>query len=371
MTAYIILMLVLAALVGVYAYFLIRRIIRFYVPNIKKVPLRILNIGLTAAVVFSSVNMLDMRAVVVLHVLAMYLVLDLAALAARLPGKDRQRGKVYLVWRKVHGCGLVPVVAACAIIAYGFFNMNHAVRTEYSVMTEKRVGDYQVILITDIHYDTVQDTELLKGKIEEINARNPDIVVLGGDIVEEGTTKEMMQEAFEVLGGLESRYGVYYVYGNHDSQPYTDYRSFTDEELEKAILSNGIIILEDSYIEINDDLILAGRGDVWGNASGRLSTKEILEGADRDRYIILADHQPVGVDENSAEGVDLQLSGHTHAGQIWPAGWLTEIFGSYNYGEYQKGNCRLIVSSGFAGWRYPVRTGEHCEYVVVTIQGMT
>ena len=69
--------------------------------------------------------------------------------------------------------------------------------------------------------------------------------------------------------------------------------------------------------------------------------------------------------KNDAQGVDLDVSGHTHAGQIWPVGWLSELTGVLNYGEYQSGDCKVIVSSGFTGWGYPLRTEGHCEYVII------
>lgn len=256
------------------------------------------------------------------------------------------------------------------VLTYGFFNMNHAVKTEYHLITEKKVGNYRIVLLTDIHYGTIQDTNVLKNKIKEINEQSPDLVVLGGDIVEEGTSKERMEEVFQVLSGIETKYGIYYVYGNHDRQPYTQNRSYTNEELEAAITGNGITILEDHYVEIEDDLILAGRGDAaWGNVSGRASMEEILEEVNRKKYIIVADHQPIETEENDTQGVDLELSGHTHAGQIWPVGILSELTGILNYGEYDRGNCKVIVSSGFTGWGYPVRTEEHCEYVIINIDG--
>ena len=179
-----------------------------------------------------------------------------------------------------------------------------------------------------------------------------------------------MQEVFRILGGITNNYGIYYVYGNHDRQPYTQNRSFTDEELEHAITENGIVILEDEYVEIRDELVIAGRGDAaWGNVSKRASTEEVLDGIDREKYIILADHQPVEAEENGRQGVDLEISGHTHAGQVWPVGVLSELAGVLNYGEYQKGDCKVIVSSGFTGWGYPIRTEAHCEYVVINIEG--
>ena len=164
--------------------------------------------------------------------------------------------------------------------------------------------------------------------VEELNKEGLDIVILGGDIVEEDTTKEEMQQAFQVLGGIETSKGIYYVYGNHDRQPYTDHRSYTDEELKEAAEENHITILEDSYVEINEELILAGRGDaMWGNSSGRKSMEELLQGVDRNHYIITADHQPIQAEENVAQGVDLEVSGHTHAGQIWPVGGLSQLTG--------------------------------------------
>ena len=369
MAAYMILMFVLAALAGGYAYSLIRRIMGFYGLDVKKNVFKVINIALAITVTFSCVNLFSTSAMVILHILVSSMVLDLAALVVRRMGKNSKHGKAYKVWRKVHGCGIMSVVITGIIFAYGYVNMNHIVQTKYAVTTDKKVNGYKVVLITDTHYGTIQDTDLLKEKAREISAQTPDIVVLGGDIVDEGTTKERMREVFSVLGGIESRYGVYYVYGNHDRQPYTNSRSYTDEELENAILAGGVTILEDSYTEINDDLVLAGRGDAaWGNDSGRASTEEILKGADRNKYIIMVDHQPIEAEENDAQFVDLELSGHTHAGQIWPTGLLTELTGGLNYGKYQRGNCNVVVSSGFAGWGYPVRTGKHCEYVVVEIQ---
>ena len=63
----------------------------------------------------------------------------------------------------------------------------------------------------------------------------------------------------------------------------------------------------------------------------------------------------------------MELSGHTHAGQLWPVGVLSELTGVLNYGEYQEENCKVIVSSGFTGWGYPIRTEEHCEYVLINV----
>lgn len=369
MAVFGIIIVVLAALIGLYAYWLIRRIFVFYRLKPTKWPVKMVNILLAMLVAAACVNMWSVTAVIVLHVLAISLVLDVAAFVVRRIVRKRAPGRAYGVIRKIYRCGIVQVFILAFVLIYGFMNMGHVVRTEYTVETDKDVQPYKVVLITDIHYDTIQDTSILKDKIQEINGQNPDIVILGGDIVEEQTSREKMQELFGVLGGLETTYGTYYVYGNHDRQPYTDRPTFTDEELSTAITENGITILQDSYVEIGDDLVLAGREDAaWGNVSGRASTQEVLQGADRGKYIIVADHQPVGAEENSDQGVDLEVSGHTHAGQIWPVGIFSELAGVLNYGEYQRGDCTVIVSSGFAGWGYSIRTEGHCEYVIINIE---
>lgn len=360
-----------AAAAGVYSYFYVRRILSFCKQDLKKVGTKALNVG--AAFVFALLagNFWSARAMLVLHLLAVSMALDLAVMAARFLFRKRNReNRFFRAAGFLYRCGLLPVIVTAAMLGYGYYNMGHAVRTEYRMETEKNLEQScKVILITDIHYGTIQNTEVLKGKIAQINAEEPDLVILGGDLVDEGTSKERMEEVFRVLGGIKSRYGIYYVYGNHDRQPYTDQPTFADSELAEAIRQNGIVILEDEAVEIGSDVLLAGRADAaWGNIAGRASAEELLKDTDRDRFIIMADHQPVEAAENAAAGVDLLVSGHTHAGQIWPIGVFSELFGVLNYGEYQEGNCRVIVSSGFTGWGYPFRTEKHCEYVVVNVE---
>lgn len=361
---------VFAVIFGTYIYFFLRRVFRFYTKGQINKYLKVLNIILAMAGGIFSINIRNVASIVLLHLIFSAMLFDvLAAVLQRIFHRKKEAGYYKMAYKLYH-CGVLPVAAAFFILMYGFWNMKQIVCTEYTVETKKVLSDYKVILITDIHYATIQDTELLKEKISEINAENPDIVILGGDIVEEGTPFDKMQEVFQVVQDIESTYGIFYIYGNHDRQPYTNNRTYTNEELEQAITDNGIVILEDDFVEINEELTLVGRGDAaWGNNSKRASIEEILKTADTKKYIIVADHQPVEAEENDTAGVDLELSGHTHAGQLWPAKYFFDIRKMLRYGRYQEGDCTVIVSSGFAGWQYPLRTQEHCEYVVVNIKG--
>ena len=193
--------------------------------------------------------------------------------------------------------------------------------------------------------------------------------LLGGDIVDEGTELAEMQAAISALGAIESEFGVYYVFGNHDRAPYTASPHFTEAELLAALAESGVTVLDDETVLLNGELWLAGRADA-GHGAERKATAALLEGADADDFILLIDHQPVGFEENIAAGVDLQLSGHTHNGQIWPVAHIIELFKTADlvYGHRQTGEFHAVVSSGIVGWGYPIRTQGHSEYVVVEIR---
>ena len=366
MVRYLVLGIVL--LLGVYLFFCIRRTAKFFGADIKKKRILAICVFAAAALAYVSLNLFYTRAVIILHFVFLSLAMDLLALPVRIFYHKREKGRRIVFCTKIYQSSLIPFALTVLASLYGYYNMNRIIRTDYRIQTDKQIEDCRIVLMTDIHYDTVQNTRVLKEKFTEINELHPDLVVLGGDIVEEGTSEEKMEEAFRMLGGIQSKYGIYYVYGNHDRQPYTNRRTYEDYELEEAIADNGIQILEDAYVEIGEDMILAGRGDAaWGDTKPRASVEEILSGVDRSKYIIMADHQPIHAKENDEQGVDLQISGHTHAGQIWPTGFFSKYISGLNYGKYREGNCNIIVSSGIAGWRYTIRTGEHCEYVVIDI----
>ena len=199
------------------------------------------------------------------------------------------------------------------------------------------------------------------------------MVVLGGDIVDERTSKEDMNEIFKELGKINSTYGTYYIFGNHDTQPYsTDYengnRTFSDEELNKTITDNGIIILNDEKTPINNDIVLVGRSDAqWDGEKNRIDIGKILNESDLSKYVVVLDHQPIEYKENSKQGADLQISGHTHGGQVFPFSIFEGLRGNLVYGEFHFGNMELIVSSGLTGWGWSMRNEVKCEYVLINI----
>ena len=127
---------------------------------------------------------------------------------------------------------------------------------------------------------------------------------------------------------------------------------------------NGVTVLKDAYAEIAPDLLILGREDL--SESGKRSDISALQNPAPEKYLIVADHQPNSFKDNLSAGADLQLSGHTHAGQLFPLGTLYPLIG-YCYGDYTEGEAVMNVSAGACGWRMPLRTEAGCHYEVVSL----
>jgi len=261
---------------------------------------------------------------------------------------------------------LIPLLFTMAFFLYGYYNIRHVVETKYEVVTDKVFSPFRILFVSDSHYGTVLTKKELEKIQIDMEALSPDIVLLGGDIVDENTTNAEMKEIFEILGSISSTYGTYFVYGNHDRQKYTKEKSFSVEELMATLEINKITPIVDEIYSIRDDILLVGREDF---GEKRKSGELLLKNIDSSKYVILVDHQPVMYEENKNLGVDLMLSGHTHAGQIFPAGYFIKWFHMADlwYGQKRIDSMDVLVSSGLAGWGYPIRTQEHSEYVILDI----
>ena len=153
------------------------------------------------------------------------------------------------------------------------------------------------------------------------------------------------------------------MYGNHDRPFYSLKYPFTEQDLVKVMETNGITILKDEIYKITDDLTLVGREDKSRdrNGKGRLTIDSLLSNVNGDSFILTMDHQPNEYAENGRAGTDLLVSGHTHGGQIWPVNLIDKLFKINDavYGRTQiDEDTEAIVTSGFAGWSYPIKTAS-------------
>lgn len=261
------------------------------------------------------------------------------------------------------------VVCASTLALYTYVNSESIVRTDYTLFSDKVSREYKIILISDVHYGTAQRAEVLESSIEDINSVNADVVILAGDIVQCGRTshKDMLR-AFELLGSIKSNYGIYYITGNHDVViGYSLDRRvqwYTMEDLHDALLVNNITNIDDTSVRVGE-LLFIGRSDRAMHSGG---IRPEVAAYDSSCYRILVDHKPCEPD-SSHISCELRLSGHTHAGQIFPINLYFTLKGAYRYGEHLLNDGSiLIVSSGAGVGRYPLRNLGHCEYVVITIK---
>lgn len=361
--------------VAVYFYFFLRRMLSTFGAPVEKRPMQI-GIGIAALLLgwFSS-DISEGSAIIVLHIFMIAVLMHPINFAIRKLFSGRSE-KTVSVWKKIHGSGAIPILLSAILLTYGYFNLHTVVQTSYTVYTDKEIRQegYRIALIADVHYGVSLDYEELLEKCAEINATEPDIVILCGDIIDDSANGDQMREVYRALGTLKSEFGTYYVHGNHD-RPFSflDNYSYTPEEQLNTMKENGITVLQDDVVQITEDFVLIGRedrsSDRFGHG-GRADLSTLFEQVDKADFVLTLDHQPNQYAENGKAGTNLLLSGHTHGGQLFPLNLLMMIvpFNDGLYGLYEiDSDTTAIVTSGFAGWNFPVKTAAPAEYVIIDV----
>lgn len=304
--------------------------------------------------------------VVVLHLVLFFALCDLAGwIINRICHRPRRKE---VATSRRYMAGTMALILCALYLGIGWFNAHHVRETHYTFTTGKDLGGepLRIVEIADSHLGITLDGESFGRQIERVQQTEPDIVLIVGDFVDDDTLKADMLEACEALGTLKTRYGVYFVFGNHD-KGYYQYRDFTSAELRTALAENNVTILEDEVTLVEDRFYVIGRQDC--TAQGRAEASSLTEPLDDSKYQILLDHQPNDYAGEAASGADLVLSGHTHGGHIFPAGQIGLLMHANDriYGTEQRGSTCFVVTSGISGWAIPFKTGTFSEYVVIDI----
>lgn len=263
---------------------------------------------------------------------------------------------------------VIGIVSCIVLTTYGFINSQRYIMKTHVWQADGLTKEHTFAFLADLHTGTAQPVDSLHELCRQINEADPEFVVFGGDVTDELTSYEDMVSTYEILSEIKAP--TYFVYGNHDRQPNADYyngRTYSDEQLSEAIQGAGITILKDEYAAVSDDLMLLGREDM-SMGDQRKDWSE-LSGTDLGGCaLIVADHEPYDNDQLEQEKAALQLSGHTHAGQLWPIQIIYRLLRLQAYGEFEYPDTLLYVSSGASGWMTPFRTEEHCEWELVTLK---
>lgn len=260
-------------------------------------------------------------------------------------------------------------------ILHGYLNMANIQKKHYVIHTEhtfRNKDSYRIVLIADSHYGTASIDDSLSSLCQQVNTENADLILLLGDIVDENSRQQDMESVFSRMSRLKSNYGTYFIYGNHDRQllkKETD-RAYTQSELVNTIQQNGISILKDASVIINNDILLVGRED-YSMSDRQENIGSLLADNHTDNYVIVMDHKPQDYQHCKDQGVNLLVSGHTHNGQVWPMNWILQCISDndlfYGIEESTDSDFKAIVTSGIGGWALPIRNSSPAEYVVIDI----
>ena len=196
----------------------------------------------------------SMNAIVcVLHLVAFWILCDFVFW-----GIKKWQGRAF----NRYYAGVCALVLTVVYLSVGFVLANHVFRTGYAVDSEKEVGTLRIVHIADSHVGTTFDGEGFAEYVAQMQAENPDIVVITGDYVDDDTKRQDMVDACRALGTFKTTYGVYYVFGNHDRGYYSaDYRGFDGDDLIAELEKNGVIVLEDETVLLDNRFYVIGRKD--------------------------------------------------------------------------------------------------------------
>ncbi|MER6114944.1 metallophosphoesterase [Streptomyces sp. NPDC001743] len=258
--------------------------------------------------------------------------------------------------------GGAAAVAGLATTGYGTYGVLRGPRVKRVTVPLARLPrsahGFRIAVVSDIHLGPVLGRAHTQRIVDTVNRTQPDLIAVVGDLVD-GSVGDLGPAA-EPLARLRSRHGAFFVTGNHEY--YSGAAEWVDHVREL-----GLHPLENARVEI-DGFDLAGVNDIAGESEGQgPDFGRALGDRDRTRAAVLMAHQPVVIDEAVEHGVDLQLSGHTHGGQLWPGNYIAELSNPTVAGLERYGDTQLYVTRGAGAWGPPVRVGAPSDITVVEL----
>ena len=304
-----------------------------------------------------------------LYLTLFFLLFDLAKLLFHLTGfpsfLSPSNGVVY--FRKLV-IGIYSIVAL--ILFAGYINALYPRVNKLEIKTEKGINGFEKLRIgmaSDIHLGSIISNGRLDRFVRMMNEQKPDIILLAGDIFDEDLGPVIKNDMGKLLSQLKAPLGVYAVTGNHEYiggvVPAVNY-----------LETHNIRVVRDTAILVDGFLNVVGREDKQANVMGGITRKalrQIVSGIDISLFTILLDHQPYNLNEAVENGIDLQLSGHTHHGQMFPFNFITKAIFEVSRGLKKIGNTHVYVSTGFGTWGPPVRIGNRPEIAVIEVTSKT
>ncbi|TCQ02050.1 hypothetical protein EDD79_101923 [Serpentinicella alkaliphila] len=262
---------------------------------------------------------------------------------------------------------LTIIILSVILVAYGAINAKRPRIVEYSIDINKKVENIdqmKVVLISDLHIGQIVGNRFLRNIVNIVNSLEPDLILIPGDIIDDNLHENIQVKIGDILKDLNSTYGVYASLGNHE------FIGGQADEIEEYLNSVNINVLRDEALKVADSFYIIGREDKASERFTNIHRRElsdIMLEIDRLNPIFMLDHQPIDIVMARDEGVDLQVSGHTHRGQILPGRFFTKRIFDVDWGLYKESSYHLIVTSGAGTWGPPIRIGTNSEVVLINI----
>ena len=263
-----------------------------------------------------------------------------------------RRFRIIVLW-------LIFTLPLVVVIA-GVWNNNHIRVNAYRIEVPRGsspLPHLRIAFAGDFHLRGSTRRGFMAEYAAKINSLRPDIVLVAGDVLEGDRRDERTEEYERQFRQVRAKYGVYAVFGNHESHGGYDKRTFFENAR--------IRVLRDEIIVIDDSFCLGGRK--YGRAENRKTLEELLKGAEEDLPLLLLDHRPGDIARVSRSRVDIQLSAHTHHGQLFPFNFITQNVYELSWGYRKIGHTHLFVTCGIQTWGPPVRTAGHSEIMQIDV----
>ncbi len=281
----------------------------------------------------------------------------------------------FVLWRREHGrrarlvvnraAALLVVAVSLVVVGYGSWEAAHPSVTRYELSSPELPAEFDgatVALVTDLHAGAVRSAAFTRQVVDLVDAAHPDLVVIAGDL-EDGTAARYGPE-LAPLADLHAPLGVFATTGNHEM--YRDTANWVRE-----FRRLGLTVLENQSVTLTRggaSITLAGVHDREGTGEFTPDYAAALGGTDGSGFVLLSAHQPVQAERVQGRGVDLQLSGHTHGGQLWPLNLLVPLQQPVVDGLHDVGDVPVLTSRGVGAWGPAVRVGAPPEVPVVTLR---
>jgi predicted MPP superfamily phosphohydrolase len=254
------------------------------------------------------------------------------------------------------------IILVSSFILGGFFNARQPEIQNVNIEIARPIEKPQsihAVMISDVHLSSLIGRKHFARIVSIIKTIQPDIVFIAGDLVDGDLNAVIRKNSLAEIKSLSPPMGIYAVTGNHEfiggAEKAVDY-----------IEQYNVKFLRDTAILIDSSFYLIGREDIEKNRfqnNKRKSLNELMNYTDKTHPLILLDHQPVAARQSAQAGIDLQFSGHTHNGQLWPLNYITSAMFENSYGYQKIQNMQMYTSSGAGTWGPPVRIGTQPEIV--------